>query len=467
MNGIVLCSQFGTTSLRLNEGHVDGKSGISMALFIGFFLCFVLAMIALSVVMWLRYKDPVFIYYWSFVVAVGVAQSTTFGIHLIWEDTGLFAQLLTPTRVVPLTSVLCPLFAIALLKGVVTLKDWRVWGVVLILLVSVLVVVVFRDSTLYDATNTIAAISASFTLVIGFSLLSYDRVAGLRFIIVWVVFIIGTVGFVLADSGLLGRVELWVRVMNLGSMLAMSVILFVLYSRIRQNQFAIVQAQEFSNELLERYESDGVEVRKLSSKGELLRSQMNPHFLYNSLASIQTFVLDNDKLASAGYLARYSRLMRAYLKASRTDVIPLYEEVELLEDYLCLCRLESGNKLNYNVSVEGVDDITEIEIPPFLVQPLVENCLKHAFKGLGRRDWSVRVKFHLVGTVLLVEVVDNGVGLIRERENESRESYALQILKERIEVIKAQELFQIKFELVPNRSSNGTTARVELFPVTI
>jgi len=241
----------------------------------------------------------------------------------------------------------------------------------------------------------------------------------------------------------------------------------LLSSRIRQNQLAVVQAQEFSTELLERYEREGVEVRMLSSKGELLRSQMNPHFLYNSLASIQAYVLDNERLASASYLAKYSRLMRAYLKASRTDVISLQDEIELLEDYLFLCRLESGRKLNYNISVQGIEDIAEIEVPPFLVQPLVENCLKHAFKGLTSREWSIQLHFNLVETTLFIEVVDNGIGLIQGEEVHNKESYALRILGERIEIIKAQQLFEIDFELVPNESSYGLAARIELSFFTI
>lgn len=435
---------------------------IPMAQFVGFFGCFVLTMLALSVIMWLRYKDPVFIYYWIFVLTVAAAQSITFGFGMIWQEDELLSHLLTPAVLVPLTSVFCPLFAIALLKGQVTFRDWRVKGVVLILLASILVAMAFSGSDLYDATNAIAGISALFTLAVGISLLGFDRIGGLRFIFVWVVFILGTVGFVLAESGLVANIELWMRVMNLGAMLAISVILFLLSSRIRQNQLAVVQAQEFSTELLERYEREGVEVRMLSSKGELLRSQMNPHFLYNSLASIQAYVLDNERLASASYLAKYSRLMRAYLKASRTDVISLQEEIELLEDYLFLCRLESGRKLNYNISVQGIEDIAEIEVPPFLVQPLVENCLKHAFKGLTSREWSIQLHFNLVETTLFIEVVDNGIGLIQGEEVRNKESYALRILGERIEIIKAQQLFEIDFELVPNESSYGLAARIEL-----
>ncbi len=138
-----------------------------------------------------------------------------------------------------------------------------------------------------------------------------------------------------------------------------------------------------------------------------LRAQMDPHFIFNCLQAIQSFVARNDRDAAADYLARFAKLMRLALHGSVDGRHSLAAEMTMLENYLALERLRFGGKFDFVLRAEAIDDPGGLILPPLLVQPFVENALLHGLAGKSAGGF-VAVEFTDLGNFLEVTVTDNG-----------------------------------------------------------
>lgn len=144
-----------------------------------------------------------------------------------------------------------------------------------------------------------------------------------------------------------------------------------------------------------------------------LRSQMNPHFIFNALNSVNNYIAKNDERAANRYLADFSRLMRAVLENSRHDLVPLASEVQIIQLYLELEHLRFKDKFDYTFEVEDSLDLQEVEIPPMLIQPYIENAIWHGLRYLEHKG---ELTVHISPEAeqgLLVTVQDSGIGRSR------------------------------------------------------
>jgi len=141
-----------------------------------------------------------------------------------------------------------------------------------------------------------------------------------------------------------------------------------------------------------------------------LRAQMNPHFLYNALNSIQNYITSNDMTHAAKYLAKFARLMRQSLEYSDVEVISLEKEIEFLENYLFINeKLRFSEKMTYKIKVD--DDIEEdlIGVPAMIVQPYLENAIEHGLRS--KKEGFLEVNFHLFNEQCILCIIeDNGIG---------------------------------------------------------
>lgn len=172
-----------------------------------------------------------------------------------------------------------------------------------------------------------------------------------------------------------------------------------------------------------------------ASKLAAIQSQMNPHFIFNALNSIQSMVLKGDVENSYTYISRFANLVRRTLKYSELDFIPFSQEVELIEIYLILEKLRFKDEFEYQIT--GADN-PEIMIPPMLIQPFIENALVH---GLLHKKGhkSLRIRFELNETLTCI-VEDDGVGRkkakeIRMRQHGEHESFSLKAIKTRFNIL--------------------------------
>lgn len=173
-----------------------------------------------------------------------------------------------------------------------------------------------------------------------------------------------------------------------------------------------------------------------ASKLTAIQSQMNPHFIFNSLNSIQDLILKKDVKNSYSYITKFSNLVRRTLSYSQKDFIEFEQEIKLLEVYLALENLRFKSNFNYEIVS---DNIPEIMIPPLLIQPFVENCLVH---GLLHKDGEkmLRVSFKLEEKQLQCIIEDNGIGreeakAIRIRQKGDHESFSSQAIQRRFEIL--------------------------------
>ncbi len=200
---------------------------------------------------------------------------------------------------------------------------------------------------------------------------------------------------------------------------------------------------------------------------KLLRSQMNPHFIFNSLGAIQHFMMKNDGRKASFYLSSFSSLMRSILKNSREELITLQEEKQTLENYLQLHKLRLGDKFTFNIKVSDNLDLDFTMLPPMLVQPFVENAVIHAIEKM-EENGCITVSFGKENDQLVINVDDNGKGIENNPgvQNENHISYSLQIFKERVANLKKTFGTKIFYSIVNKGSelqqNTGTLVTVKL-----
>jgi tetratricopeptide (TPR) repeat protein len=172
-----------------------------------------------------------------------------------------------------------------------------------------------------------------------------------------------------------------------------------------------------------------------------LRSQMNPHFIFNCLNSIKLYTTQNNTVAASEYLTKFSRLIRLVLENSRKDTITLASELDALRLYMEMEEMRFKEKLTFNISVERDVDLDFIEIPPLLLQPYAENAIWH---GLMHKEAGGRIDIEVStaenGTMLRINIADNGIGRAKSAELMSKsatkhKSYGMKVTSERLALI--------------------------------
>lgn len=218
--------------------------------------------------------------------------------------------------------------------------------------------------------------------------------------------------------------------------LFITAIVFFIF-RWRENRIR-AKSEELQRKL--QLEKDVVELEQ-----KALRLQMNPHFIFNALNSIQSQIGTDNEQAARYYLAKFSRLMRQILDNSRSTSIPLEEEVNMLENYLLIEKFCNGDRFEYMISVDPEVEKDYIKIPPMLLQPFVENAIKHGLKHIDNRRGLISVHFAEKEGFLECTVTDNGIGRKRSEElnKTSKETYhqstALIVTQERLELLNGDQ----------------------------
>ncbi len=197
---------------------------------------------------------------------------------------------------------------------------------------------------------------------------------------------------------------------------------------------------------------------------KLLRSQMNPHFIFNALASIESFIYENQPKEAGRYLSDFARLMRLILDNSVSEYITLEKEIKTLEYYLSLQKLRLENNLIYTIDVDDHLDPNDVQIPPMLTQPFIENAIEHGFRG-SKQTGKVEISFHLQSDNLVVIVKDNGIGINKAAENEKQKkhkSMAMQITKERLAALNKSKKQKLSFSIsdISGENSENTGTKV-------
>jgi ligand-binding sensor domain-containing protein len=231
-------------------------------------------------------------------------------------------------------------------------------------------------------------------------------------------------------------------------------ILFFIF-KWRENRIKAIAAEEQKKLQMEK------EIVELEQKA--LRLQMNPHFIFNALNSIQSQIGTDNEQAARYYLAKFSRLMRQILDNSRNTVITLEEEANTLENYLLIEKFCNGDRFDYKITIDENIEKDYVKIPPMLLQPFVENAIKHGFKFEEGKRGLIEVAFKEKNNILECSVTDNGIGrkkageLIKTSKETYHKSTALIVTQERLDIFKEKSDVR-SLEIIDLRDENGNAS---------
>lgn len=187
----------------------------------------------------------------------------------------------------------------------------------------------------------------------------------------------------------------------------------------------------------------------LQLEQKALQLQMNPHFIFNALNSIQSLVSTGDTASARQELNAFAKLMRSILNNSRKQTISLQEEADTLEQYLRLEQFCQQNKFDFSIQLPENVDAAEVELPPMLLQPFVENAVVHGVSHL-KYAGKIEVAFQLDTAKELLEcrILDNGIGrekaaLLRQERTPGHASVAVEVTRERLEALKNGQTYEV------------------------
>jgi tetratricopeptide (TPR) repeat protein len=191
--------------------------------------------------------------------------------------------------------------------------------------------------------------------------------------------------------------------------------------------------------LKQKNKEEHLKRKNLEIEQQLLRSQMNPHFIFNSLNSIQGFISSNDTYQAEKYLSKFATLVRSIMENSRKSKVTLREDLEILTLYIELESMRFNEKFDIQFNLAEEIDDSMIMIPPLMFQPFVENSIKHGLTGLSGRKGSIKITFEEEEDILVCSIKDNGIGRKKaEKMKDSGDghiSLGLKVTSERLKLL--------------------------------
>lgn len=217
-------------------------------------------------------------------------------------------------------------------------------------------------------------------------------------------------------------------------------------------------------------------IEKLTLQNELRKSllktivtQMNPHFIFNAMNTIQSFVYKNDKRSVSNYMGKFSELIRKILDTSNINSISLKEEIEILELYLDLEKARFESDFSVQLTVDPELDLENIQIPPMFIQPCIENAIKHGlFHKKGLRHLTVLIAYDdAQKEYIRIEIDDNGIGRSKSREINktlfaNHKSFAGSAMESRVDLINQTLEKKISLFVIDKEDQAGTTVIIRL-----
>ncbi|NKI30599.1 histidine kinase [Muricauda sp. DJ-13] len=198
-----------------------------------------------------------------------------------------------------------------------------------------------------------------------------------------------------------------------------------------------------------------------------LRSQMNPHFIFNALNSVNNFIAKNDERSANRFLSEFSILMRTVLENSEEDFIPLSKELELLRLYVKLEHSRFADKFDYDINVDEKIRMDEFEIPPMLLQPYIENSIWHGLRYKEEKGF-LNINLESVSPeILKIEITDNGIGrqksaALKTKNQKKQRSKGMGNIKKRVAIL--NEMYKNKVDVsISDLNDDKTGTKVTLY----
>ncbi len=204
-------------------------------------------------------------------------------------------------------------------------------------------------------------------------------------------------------------------------------------------------------------------VRENDLKQKLLKAQMNPHFLFNALSTIQYLIHQQETAKAHKYLGKFAALTRSILENSEKDFISLDEEIEMLRSYLDLESLCRNGSFDYFIDLDSNLETEEIMIPPMLIQPFVENAVKHAFKNCDAGN-HIELSFHeSLQNSISIRISDNGSGISpKGNMNKPHKSMSMEIFRKRVALFEKRYKCKVNHKVRNLNGIEGTGTEISI-----
>jgi LytS/YehU family sensor histidine kinase len=198
---------------------------------------------------------------------------------------------------------------------------------------------------------------------------------------------------------------------------------------------------------------------------QALKAQINPHFVFNCLNSIKGFIFDQDYKQADKYLDKFSDLMRSTIDNSDASIISLQSEINYLDNYLQLEKLRFEDKFNYTINVDEDVDKENVFVPAMLLQPYVENAIRHGMRFLEGKKGLININVRKENNFLVCEIDDNGIGrekaaALKSKMHVEYQSKGMNISRRRAELYNIDQLVTDKKD--ENGNATGTTVTVKI-----
>ncbi len=218
----------------------------------------------------------------------------------------------------------------------------------------------------------------------------------------------------------------------------------------------------------QEYEAKLVLQKEVSMKEvKTLRAQMNPHFIFNSLNSVQHLVLKDDKLSALKYLSKFGKIVRNVLESSHEAIVTLTEEIEMLRSYLELESLRFDHDFEYTIEIDKELDTDHVEIPLMLIQPFVENAIVHGLMGKKEGEKKLFLRFRKKPDSYVFEIEDNGVGrhgtmAQNEAKKPFKKSRGMEITEKRLNILDTSLGKKNTIEIIDKYDSKGNPSGTKI-----
>jgi LytS/YehU family sensor histidine kinase len=190
-----------------------------------------------------------------------------------------------------------------------------------------------------------------------------------------------------------------------------------------------------------------------------IKAQMNPHFLFNALNTIQSFIYTNDRKTASSYLVSFSELTRMILDMSNRELVSLSEEITALNLYLKLEKMRFEDDFSYVMNTENLPH-QNFQIPSMLIQPYVENAIKHGLLH-KKGERKLEIRFEYIQSILNVQIEDNGIGIeasqkLNKSKNQKHESFSTHANQKRFEILNQMNQQHIGVEIITIKNEDNS-----------
>ncbi|MDF4202559.1 tetratricopeptide repeat protein [Maribacter sp. SA7] len=202
--------------------------------------------------------------------------------------------------------------------------------------------------------------------------------------------------------------------------------------------------------------------QKLELEQKILRTQMNPHFVFNALTAIQKTFFDEDPIKSSTYLTRFAKLVRQNFDVVNKKRITLEEDLDILKNYIETQQLRFENKFDYEINISDDIEVSIIKLPPMLLQPFIENSIEHGLKPKNEKG-LLQINITEQEKYTHIEIIDNGIGYNKEKVRDNRE-HAIDIFLKRLKLRDLGEEKKFSIKALDNNKGTKVSIFLDLRP---